>query len=51
MSNNLIEQAEQLLKQENYPAAGKLFRQVWEEEEDNYTASRYLNSNYLQPKY
>jgi len=42
MSNNPIEQAEQLLKQENYPAAGKLFRQVWEEEENPYAASRYL---------
>lgn len=42
MSNHLTTEAEQLLKQENYPAAGKLFRQVWEEEENNYAASCYL---------
>ncbi|MGD1717104.1 tetratricopeptide repeat protein [Dapis sp. BLCC M172] len=43
MSNNLIEQAQQFLKQENFPAAGKIFRQFWEEENNSYAASRYLS--------
>ncbi|NER06534.1 MAG: hypothetical protein F6K17_30115 [Okeania sp. SIO3C4] len=43
MSNNLIEQAEQLLKQENFPEAGKIFRKFWEEENNSYAASRYLS--------
>lgn len=43
MSNNLIEQAQQLLKQENFPAAGTIFHQVWEEENNSYAASRYLS--------
>ncbi|NEQ72594.1 MAG: hypothetical protein F6K23_05625 [Okeania sp. SIO2C9] len=42
MSNHLIEQAEQLLKQQNFPEAGKIFRKFWEEENNSYAASRYL---------
>ncbi|NEN93809.1 MAG: hypothetical protein F6K48_35020, partial [Okeania sp. SIO3H1] len=43
MSNDLIEQAQQFLKQENFPAAGKIFRKLWEEENNSYAASRYLS--------
>jgi hypothetical protein len=41
--NELINTASQLLKQEKWKDAGALFRQVWEKENNAYTASRYLH--------
>ncbi|WPF89370.1 hypothetical protein WEU38_03560 [Cyanobacterium aponinum AL20118] len=43
MSQELIEKANILLQQNNFPEAGKIFRQLWEEDNNAYCASRYLH--------
>ena len=43
MSQELIEKANIFLQQNNFPEAGKIFRQLWEEDNNAYCASRYLH--------
>jgi tetratricopeptide (TPR) repeat protein len=42
MSQELIEKGNILLKQNNFPEAGKIFHQLWEKDNNAYCASRYL---------
>lgn len=43
MSQELIEKANIFLQQNNFPEAGKIFRQLWEEDNNADCASRYLH--------
>ncbi|WP_373478475.1 tetratricopeptide repeat protein [Geminocystis sp.] len=42
MSQELLEKANSCLKQNNFPEAGKIFRQLWEIDNNAYCASRYI---------
>jgi tetratricopeptide (TPR) repeat protein len=42
MSEQIIDQANSLLKQNNFAEAGKIYRQEWETNHNAYAASRYL---------
>ncbi len=53
MFDHEMETAHRLLKEKKYAEAGKIFRQVWEQGDNSYAASKYLyclrKAGYPQP--